>query len=43
MVNGDGEPDLLVANSDMVGLLLHTGSTATTTTLVPSLNPSTFG
>jgi hypothetical protein len=47
-VNNDGRPDLLVANScayagsgtPWVGVLLHGGTTPTTTALVSSLNPA---
>jgi hypothetical protein len=51
-VNGDGRPDLVVANycgetyctNGSVGVLLNdTGLNATTTTLVSSLNPSAVG
>jgi hypothetical protein len=49
-VNGDGKKDLLVADCVVqncsiggVGVLLHVGSTPTTTALVSSLNPSVFG
>ena len=51
-VNGDGKPDLLVANScgtdscfdyGTVGVLINTSLTATTTALTSSQNPSNFG
>lgn len=50
-VNKDGRPDLVVANqcgSDCsgdgnVGVLLHVGTTKTTTSLISSPNPSVFG
>jgi hypothetical protein len=54
-VNGDGKPDLLVANycasssncnndsNGSVGVLINTSLTATTTTLASSQNPSNFG
>jgi len=51
-VDRNGSPDLLVANVcnptcsssvGAVGVVLHVGTKVTTTTLVSSLNPSTFG
>ncbi|MGA8153356.1 MAG: FG-GAP-like repeat-containing protein [Terriglobales bacterium] len=51
-VNGDGKPDLLVANfceitspctSGIVGVLLNTSTEVTTAGLIASLNPSGFG
>ena len=51
-VNGDGKPDLLVANScgtdgcfgyGTVGVLINTSLTATTTAVTSSQNPSNFG
>jgi hypothetical protein len=48
-VNGDGRPDLVVANDtcsngiDCVGVLINTSLTATTTALTSSQNPSNFG
>jgi hypothetical protein len=51
-VNGDGKPDLAVANcggacggqsSGTVGVLINTSLTPTTTTLTSSQNPSNFG
>jgi hypothetical protein len=51
-VNGDGKPDLLVANicgdnacatNGSVGVLINTTTQLTTTALVSSLNPSSFG
>jgi methionine-rich copper-binding protein CopC len=47
-VNGDGKPDLLVANrgyetDGSVGVLINTSVTPTTTALTSSQNPSNFG
>jgi hypothetical protein len=51
-VNGDGKPDLLLANhcvnsiscaNGTVSVLINTSTTATTTTLASSPNPSNFG
>jgi hypothetical protein len=46
-VDGNGKPDLLVANSNTIGVLLGNtniqGSIFTTTMLVSSLNPSLIG
>jgi hypothetical protein len=44
-VNGDGQPDLLVANAEgnTIGVLLHSSQDLTTTTLVSSVNPSVVG
>jgi hypothetical protein len=53
-VNGDGKPDILVANdcdapcrgfpsAGSLGVLINTSLTATTTTLTSSPNPSDFG
>jgi hypothetical protein len=47
-VNTDGNPDLLVTNvnggpDSTVGVLLHNTQRATSTSLVSSLNPSTYG
>ena len=49
-VNGDGKPDLVVANyfganGGAVGVLLNNGGakSATSTTLISSLNPSVYG
>jgi hypothetical protein len=51
-VNGDGKPDLLVANScgtdvcfdyGTVGVLINTSLTTTTTAVTSSQNPSNFG
>jgi len=50
-VNGNNLPDLIVnecavsgcANGDLVGVLLHVGTTPTTTTLTSAPNPSFFG
>ena len=52
-VNGDGKPDLLVANNcpsdgncnsgGVVGVLINISTDATTTTLTSSQNPSNFG
>jgi hypothetical protein len=43
-VNGDGRPDLVVANGDgTVGVMLHVGTTQSTTKLASSPNPSVFG
>jgi hypothetical protein len=51
-VNGDSKPDIVAANCSSnqcgtgaggVGVLLYTPSTATTTALTSSLNPSKFG
>jgi len=47
-VNGDGKPDLLVANTGYetdgsVGVLLNTSLNGTTTSLTSSQNPSNFG
>jgi hypothetical protein len=41
-LNGDGLPDIAVTNGE-VGVLLHVGSTPTTTTLASTPNPSFFG
>jgi hypothetical protein len=50
-VNGDGKPDVVVANpyyardllNGIMGVLINTSTTATKTALVSSLNPSNFG
>ena|SRR5437899_8613559 len=44
-VNGDGKPDLLVADysSSLVGVLLNISTYPTTTALRSSANPSAFG
>jgi Bacterial Ig-like domain (group 3)/FG-GAP-like repeat len=42
-LNGDGAPDLAVVNVLGVAVLLHVGTTPTTTTLVSAPNPSVFG
>ncbi len=42
-VNGDGKPDIVVANLNNVGVLINTSKVATTTALGASLNPSSFG
>lgn len=48
-INGDGKPDLIVANqtcstgNGCVDVLINTSLTATTTALVSSTNPSSFG
>jgi hypothetical protein len=45
-VNGDGKPDVAVANYNAVGVLLNNttlGKAGTSTSLISSLNPSTYG
>jgi hypothetical protein len=44
-VNGDGKPDIVMANfgSSNVGVLINTSNVATTTALVSSPDPSSFG
>jgi hypothetical protein len=50
-LNGDGKPDVVVANpyysrglmNGIMGVLINTSTTATKTALVSSLNPSNFG
>ena len=42
-VNGDGKPDIVVANLNNVGVLINTSKVATTTALVSSPNPSNSG
>ena len=47
-LNGDGRLDLVVGTTDgntkpLVGVMLHVGAVPTTTTVVSSPNPSTFG